>query len=282
MSESLKLKIFEDAQKYISAVRPYLENREEENGLFLGNLGMHEANKSLVAHFMGEVQKNGKTAFAAFYREINLIISRGEKSAIPVVADKLRELNIDIPGVVGPSEESEAMALEWARVRGCSYYLSMDQLLYKLTKVDWPSGISGHMRSVSDHDSDLLLKWIQCFHKEALPNEPYTVEQARQNVEKRIPAGMTFIWEVDGKPVSMAALARPSANGITVNAVYTPDDQRKRGYATALVATISNEGLKRGKSFCTLYTDLMNPTSNSIYQKIGYRVVCGSRNYRFR
>jgi predicted acetyltransferase len=57
---------------------------------------------------------------------------------------------------------------------------------------------------------------------------------------------------------------------------------RRHGYATALVAALSAEGLGRGKEFCILYTDLMNATSNSIYQKIGYEPLSDWRNYRFR
>jgi predicted GNAT family acetyltransferase len=58
-----------------------------------------------------------------------------------------------------------------------------------------------------------------------------------------------------------------------VNAVYTPPEQRRKGYATAAVAALSGMLLAAGKDFCCLYTDVANPTSNSIYRKIGYRPV---------
>jgi uncharacterized protein len=80
----------------------------------------------------------------------------------------------------------------------------------------------------------------------------------------------------------MAGFARPTAKTISINAVYTPPEHRRRGYATALVAAVSEEGLRRGKAACVLYMDISNPTSNSIYQKIGYRPVSDARNYRFR
>jgi predicted GNAT family acetyltransferase len=40
-----------------------------------------------------------------------------------------------------------------------------------------------------------------------------------------------------------------------------------------VVARLSQQILNDGKQFCTLYTDLANPTSNSIYQSIGYKKV---------
>jgi predicted GNAT family acetyltransferase len=71
----------------------------------------------------------------------------------------------------------------------------------------------------------------------------------------------------------MAGFSRPTKTGVSVSSVYTPPAFRKRGYASALVASLSALALENGKKFCTLYTDLSNPTSNSIYQKIGYDVV---------
>ena len=60
-----------------------------------------------------------------------------------------------------------------------------------------------------------------------------------------------------------------------------PPAQRKRGYASACVATLSHLLLNRGYEFCMLYTDLTNPTSNAIYQAIGYEPVIDSTMYRF-
>ena len=74
---------------------------------------------------------------------------------------------------------------------------------------------------------------------------------------------------------------RPTRNGVSVGGVYTPPELRRKGYATACVAALSALLLDRGHSFCVLYTDLANPTSNSIYQKIGYRPVTDSAVHRF-
>ena len=69
----------------------------------------------------------------------------------------------------------------------------------------------------------------------------------------------------------MASSNRPTPNGIAVNLVYTPPEKRGRGYATACVAGVSQRQLDGGKTFCTLFTDLANPTSNAVYQRVGYQ-----------
>ena len=79
----------------------------------------------------------------------------------------------------------------------------------------------------------------------------------------------------------MAATARPTRRGVGVNLVYTPPPLRGKGYASSCVAALSQLQLDSGYQFCVLYTDLANPTSNSIYHKIGYVALCDSDEYVF-
>jgi uncharacterized protein len=68
----------------------------------------------------------------------------------------------------------------------------------------------------------------------------------------------------------MAAATRDTGTGCSINTVYTPPQYRRRGYATAAVAALSLMLLEGGRRFCCLYTDISNPTSNSVYARIGY------------
>jgi predicted GNAT family acetyltransferase len=79
----------------------------------------------------------------------------------------------------------------------------------------------------------------------------------------------------------MAAWIGSPPNGVRITLVYTPPSFRGRGYASACVAALSASLLASGRKFCFLFTDLANPTSNSIYQKLGYRPVCDMREYCF-
>ena len=75
--------------------------------------------------------------------------------------------------------------------------------------------------------------------------------------------------------------AGTTGHGATVSGVYTPPALRNHGYATACVASLSQLLLDEGHEFCTLYADLSNPTSNSIYKKMGYRPIRASTAYEF-
>ena len=79
----------------------------------------------------------------------------------------------------------------------------------------------------------------------------------------------------------MALKIRPTPHGISVGGVYTPPEQRRHGYASSCVAALSQQLLDAGCEFCSLFTDLGNPTSNDIYQQIGYRPVCDTQEILF-
>jgi predicted GNAT family acetyltransferase len=81
--------------------------------------------------------------------------------------------------------------------------------------------------------------------------------------------------------VALAGKSRITPHGACIGPVYTPVERRCRGYAPALTAALSQHILDGGKQFVTLFTNLANPTSNSIYMKIGYTPVCDFDRYHF-
>jgi uncharacterized protein len=98
--------------------------------------------------------------------------------------------------------------------------------------------------------------------------------------ERLIRDGRLYFWQ-DGAPRSMLASTRETPNGASINAVYTPPEFRGCGYATIAVAALSRRLLDDGHTFCSLYTDLANPTSNALYQRIGYRPVADALEIAF-
>jgi predicted GNAT family acetyltransferase len=126
------------------------------------------------------------------------------------------------------------------------------------------------MRAAGGGDRTLLAKWAHAFAVETgLTEGP---EEIARSVDSRIGADPgVVVWEDGGAPVSFAG-AVASSPGITrVGPVYTPPEHRRRGYATSLVAAWTSEILRRGTRRCMLFTDMANPSSNSIYQAVGYR-----------
>ena len=128
-------------------------------------------------------------------------------------------------------------------------------------------------------EADILMTWGRGFQEEADPHAAPKLD-IRERITERLKSGSLFVWE-DDEPVSMSAAVGPTPHGIRIGYVYTPPGKRRRGYAAACVAALTQRMLDEGRDFCFLYTDMSNDTSNGIYRRIGYEWVCGSRVYSF-
>lgn len=212
----------------------------------------------------------------------NLVLSFAKDDEIQAFAKKLKTLKQALPGVVGPSRESESFFQTWKEMTGTKESKIIGQKLMKLTKVIPPKPTVGKFRRATKKDLALLTKWMLEFAKETLPENEYKDEQRMADMSARIvTTDRSFVWEVDGKTVSMAAIGRQTRGGVAVFGVYTPKEFRKRGFASAVVAQLSEQQLKGGREFCVLYTDASNPTSNKIYQDIGYKIIGDSKYFAF-
>lgn len=210
----------------------------------------------------------------------NLILAEGvdfQLGLIPLIY-YLQENQIDFPGVIGPVQSAEAFYNHWQIISGQEGVVEMYQRVYELRHVHLPKLPSGHFRVARPEDIPLIAGWIHAFEIEALDrDQPLKLDRSERFVQR----GQMFVWEDEGQLVAMAMSTRPLRHSITVSAVYTPPEHRRQGYATALVARLSQHLLDMGYEFVNLFTDLENPTSNSIYQKIGYHPVIDFRSYKF-
>ena len=186
----------------------------------------------------------------------------------------LLEADIPFTEVVSERKQAERFAKAWQEVTSGSSELFMSQGLYRLDDVKDIEMAKGHMREATVADQAQLEAWYSAFEAESgLRSSP--PEKVTKAVQTMLERNEAVFWEVDGQVVSCAKRARPTENGITVSFVYTSPDSRGRGYARSLVADLSRQLLET-KSFCVLYTDLLNPTSNKIYQEVGYEQIMDS------
>src|SRR5262245_45884779 len=102
---------------------------------------------------------------------------------------------------------------------------------------------------------------------------------AARMVARLTAANDLTVWERDAEVVSMAAVVRRTYCSSSISLVYTPPELRGRGYASVTVAALSQRELDAGRAWCSLFTDLANPTSNHIYTEIGYEPACDFRYF---
>jgi RimJ/RimL family protein N-acetyltransferase len=192
-----------------------------------------------------------------------------ERAATQSLVEALRASGRALPGVNAPQSVAEAVASAWCAETGAVAREGLRHRLYLLGDLTIPSPRpTGSARIATTADLDLLLTWFVDFSEEV--GDP--VINAQRAVVDRLDYGGLTLWEVDGSPVSMAGITRLlEGDGIRIGPVYTPKPLRGRGYAAAATAAACQIAYDRGAREISLFTDLANPTSNALYQRLGFR-----------
>ena len=284
MIKELEYIEYDDARAFLSATQPVLEKNEALFGLMLGislrlvENPLHYGTQPFLATITDKKDIQLIALMTPPYKLQIASFCREPEKAVELLTANLRKGEWNVPAVLAEEEIAKCFASEWTKLTDCQSEHSMRQRIYQLRAVkhhDYPSGC---FRRASAEDLSCAAKWMASFQKECF-DSPITAEFTK-TAQSMIENGHLYFWD-DPLPVSMAAFTRPTKNGITVSYVYTPPEFRKKGYASAVVASLSSLALENGKQFCTLYTDLSNPTSNSIYQKIGYEFVAEVMDVNF-
>lgn len=184
------------------------------------------------------------------------------------LADEARSVG-RLPGVDGPTEVATAFARGYTGLTSCSWTAGLDQRMLALHRVTPPRAAAGECLAATSRDVDLITAWMSAFTHEAISGQqPPTSGALAQRIDQQPPS--IWLWTIDGQPTSLCWQSMPAAGVVRVSAVFTPKHQRGHGYASANVAAVSQRALDAGASACMLYTDRTNPTSNRIYEAIGY------------
>jgi predicted GNAT family acetyltransferase len=281
----MRITVYTDGQDWLDAARDFLLRDEVPNALPYG-IGERVARGTEytdTAPFMAVITDGGAVVGAALMTPPHpLLIARGTApAAFPALIDALRDNGWTFTTLISAQAEAEAFAAAWHTVTGGDHRIMKRQRIYRLAQVNAVRPTPGQMRLATEADIPQIAAWTGAFQQEATPGLPGAGKDQTPIARKRITAGDVFVWVVDGQIVSMSAKSRPTPSTITVNYVYTPPEHRRRGYATALVAAQSQHLLDSGYRYCTLFTDLDNPTSNAIYMQIGYEPVCDFRVLEF-
>jgi len=205
-----------------------------------------------------------------------------DPTVIKCLIDGLVTNSIHLPGVMAEKQLALHFAKEYCAAKGITYTTSMSQRIYELTKVN-PVEQVGQLRLADERDMHYFPYWLESFRS----NREYgaTTMNTPKNGDfyrHRLSLKNIYILEDGGQPVSTASIHREMCNAAGIGAVYTPAWFRGKGYATSCVAQVSQIALDKGFAKCVLYTDLANPTSNSIYQKIGYNPIADSLMLTFK
>jgi predicted GNAT family acetyltransferase len=181
--------------------------------------------------------------------------------------------------LVGGRDEVDGVVAGLSERVGVAVEVITELRLFELRQVAPAPATPGAMRASVAHDLPWLVSVLDAFDREALPHEAGT-RDLQAAAQRMITRGSAFIWEDGGAPVALAATQRRVGQGASIAPVFTPPALRRRGYAAALVAALSQHLLDSGCAYTSLFTDLANPISNGVYPRVGYRAVSDARYVR--
>jgi predicted GNAT family acetyltransferase len=194
-------------------------------------------------------------------------------------ADRLIEqwlpLDPDLPGVSATPGTARAIVHAYEAFTGGASELESEEAMFSLSRVsDPPRPAAGALRKAAATDRDLLIRWELAFAADV--QHVRDPAAAATNVDRRLDAGFQYVWtRLDGTQVATVSHNQPIARAARIGPVYTPPEHRRNGYAASATAALSRLllcGHATGVPLdrCLLFTQLSNPTSNKIYQEIGY------------
>lgn len=271
---------YEDPRKFRAAVKGFYASDPVRHTLAITVMNRFLEDPT-IAPVMLTVRRDGVLYGVAFRTAPwPLIVSGLPADAAASAAELLTELDPYLTGVNGPRERAEAFGAAWTARTGVAGREVMASRLYELGDLRLPA-VPGRATTATEADVELLVRWRKEFHAEALGHE-HQLDRAEEQIRQGMARGDgQIIWEHDGHPVAWANVSLPSGRMSRVGPVYTPPAQRGRGYGSAVTAAAARWAHDAGAEHVLLFTDLANPTSNSIYQKIGFRPVFDSTEIEF-
>lgn len=279
-----KILRYKSVHDFLSFVEPMLLAREAENCLMLGLCRSLASSVELPNEILLLVVTKDSLPYSAAVQTppFNLIVSKSNKYGLNELANFLSVNEIKIPGVVGPKSDATSFAEIYSSKMNCKMHLGMDQKIYEATQIAIPQ-VNGSLKVANESELDIIYQWLYEFSAESLPErEKFNLDYAQDWAKKAIFEKSAYLWiDLNGVPVSVAHTGKPTPNGISIRAVYTPPVYRKLGFGSAVVASLSKKMLESSYKFCCLYTDASNATSNKIYEAVGYKIIAESNHYNF-
>lgn len=230
---------------------------------------------------LGRLERAGKV-HATFYRfpARTLSVTSLSPEQADTLAAHLAAIGQVLPSVTADHSTATTFAEAWQRHTGATPRLRVQLHLYRLGTLTPPEPIpAGRGRPVGERDHEHLMRW--CSEFAADTGDSITID-ARSWASTKFAEKRYTLWETpDSTPVSMAGVNPLAGGQVRVDPVYTPAHLRGHGYAGAVTVAVSRAALSAGATDVVLFTNAANPTSNAIYQRIGYRPVADFATYDF-
>ncbi len=280
----MEFKRYENIEEFGKENLELLLEKEWLNNLIVGNY-FEGLKKGAEGWLLGKVTDKGKTELIILYRKPYRVLlatptDNTNDELYKFAANEVYKIDQNILGVNTEKEIANKFARYYCELAGLKFKPHMELRILLLTKLNEPKLNNDLIfRKANINDKQVLVNYIDQYYREAV-DEIHTKEELEERFERRLQKG-DYVLEKNGKIVCQAALTRDLQRGKCVSGVFTPTEERGKGYAYNLVYRITEQELKNGAEYCVLFTDNKNPISNHVYEKIGYKKMVDCEDLHF-
>jgi RimJ/RimL family protein N-acetyltransferase len=184
-----------------------------------------------------------------------------------------------VKGVIGPAEHVAAVMRDLAIVPDAAVVqMHSVENLYalELRSLIVPPALAARAvtaRPAEPRDAEQLARWRCAFEIETLNERetPQLLEARRQAIANQIRERRMWIAEADGRPAAMTGFNTTTREAVQVGSVFTPVEQRGRGYARAAVAQSLLDAREDGVGKAILFTGEDNIAAQRAYSALGFQ-----------
>ena len=280
------IRSYRNAADFLRIIQAPLEENEVANSLLLGvalQYARHPERLKDPVYYRSVHDATGLIA-AVIHKQNYPLLAYQHRSdsvdAFSMIAADLYQSKIRPSGVNAPIKVAHKFAQLWQVVSGYQPEVHDRQRLYQCTRTTMIDLAEGELRTPLKKEMNILVEWAAQFAE--MVGNRVDVNTRETMLHQRFEDGDLFVWSDGGQPVCMLMKNRPITHTIAISQVFTPTELRGRGYATAAVHNLTQNLLNAGYRSVNLFTDVNNPTSNHIYQQIGYQPVIEMENIIFQ
>ncbi len=272
-----------DVSEFEKLCKPFLMPKESFYNL---KIGLCDAIKKRTLpatnpHFFVIENNNQITACALNSHSVKpLAISKMNRDEINFFVDYLFNQKLNFQAAVGEIETINYFTELYCKKFNLSKKLNIHLGIYQTDTIFLPN-MDGEIFLATEVNEQIVQEFIFQFESECFPNRKSSKEEIAQIAQRHIKNRAIYLLKNKNSDIiAMGGNTRNSENAGTINLIFTPKQLRNNGYGSFITAKIALELLKK-KKFVNLHTDLNNPTSNSIYQKIGFKFIGENIHYDF-
>ena len=274
---------YNNFSEFLKESRDFLYKQEIANNVVIGvveqSVALPASDKIYLATYIKSGRVEGAFMMTPPHR---LSIANGSsEESIHFALEDLKKNSINMSGIFASKNNAKIFLSDFEKCFSGEIRENKKLLCYFLESVNNIKKASGGMSIASLEDLHLIADYMTNFFEEAGAISAKG-EELKIKITRGIEKGdMYYVWKDADKVVSIANISRNTDNLAVISGVYTPLSLRNRGYAGSLVAELSKLRLEKGDKYCCLYADSENPTSNKIYQRIGYKFHSETFEYDF-